>query len=1434
MSKNLYLNDHKKNAKSEETLPSTISMEKDSRRHLAISPDSQQIVAFNPRKEIPEFKLYNINNLNSLERKIKLGSGVEDCVGVDYDDKRFFWSIAISNCVDDKNERLIALSCFDAKEFRRDIMHDDDENDLDYGKINNQYGDDKNDLESGDKINTQCGDNESDIESGGKVNDFLQRKTWIISTNKDESEIYTSLESIGGVIRFLAIDDSDDRDDGDDGDEIDSDDGDNGGQSLKFKKNPVIIIVNASGIFKETLKRKKAKQRFFSRPAKFKQFELPKQLLIDLSRDHLQDTFEFLHTSIIKNHFMVHSFNNRKQIIELYSLITGDLEILFKRHESPVAPNIILGPPISAISQNAKILAFCRGTSSITLYFIENGLEITTKQLESQKGIYKIVAMKFIDEDNKLLIVLEEKEYQQVEIHKRQIFVVWDLFTTFENSIRQIDYSEIQPLKMDVTHRLKNSHEKMFAERDDGSIFSVLDHKDVDSIRNSSVNAKTKIDITTWNHVDQAIYNINGERCDALKLIINNVEPWYLKKNHFRISVYLDSSESTQLIISKNTIQVWKYRKNTKIETRDKRDRVLEYIWARKKVIEVKELRIGKREFVIKVLVLSTSPSTQPKPFTIHWPNNVNVLEGACRTLYVLGEKKHDVIGNENVYKFKYLVECTQRLVRKYITKYGIFRLTSIRYPIMKYLIKSSQESLINYILNNKINRKNSNIYIPRLYKWANNRLKIEISKSDLYHAVSCIQKRGDSTVILKYLIDYYADNAKEYNNHGWMLTVSKAIPLLYDSRLREFEFVQYLFKKPCFGITEAYTPPLHIDPYDQRKGNNAAVLHSLSVKPRLALKIHNTSWVYLKSLFLRFYTSHNDHKVYMVPLSDFTVYPNPKAHENHSKWFRKVINETKKMSPFLRVILEEKEKGYEIYQTPTIMAVLDFKWSSARRYFIRHIIMYILYAISCITVIPHSFNGELKLVNFFKTDSRIILTISLLVYLYTGWYLIVTEIVQLKREGLHRYINIYNIFDIVSLLLPLADNIACILYSNQLLVLQNSVYNSVLAFTALVMWLQLLLLLRHFEGPGRFIYIIISVLNTIWPFFAFMLIAILAFGHAMFILLNYADDSSLQIPTYKINDTSNPDLYSNITIYQNIDKSSRFDNYYSNLYSSVEAVFFWTNGRWDQLDQWNNYAVNVISILGSITLVLIFQNMLIAFMNGTFNEANKAGRTVAHRYRAELIAEYEALEKPFDSKKGNPRYIYYIPDPDVIDTWLMETKKVEKQKLRLMGENLAELTNLTDFNYSDDDNEDDDDDYDINDGNQDNSSSKKDRQHIQNEGSSSTCQSSPIKCNDKITFTDEEIYVSKVTSFKSKKKSQRNLKSNNKLSKNNNDNDKSSNKDQSDPTINVNVVERFNNLDTRFNNLDTRFNNLEIRFDELEQNLKTILKTLNNLYNDI
>ncbi|RHZ79984.1 hypothetical protein Glove_139g298 [Diversispora epigaea] len=525
---------------------------------IAISPDSKKIVTFS--REKLELKLYNIEESGLIK------PDSEFTYNVDYFNHPC-WSMAISNCVDE-NDRLIALSGFDAKELK---IRGDDLNSN--NKENSDNKDKKHDLDSSNKdnkhnVNSGNKYKKRDLESGNKYNkhkhdgdtvtvNIQDPQTWVISTI-EKTEIDT-FESVGGVIRFL------------DSDYSNSNGNNNGGDDSPLKDKTVIIIVNASGIFKETIKKKKGKNGFFSRSSKVKQseqIELPKSL-----------------SNNIKN-------NDRQQIIEMYSLITGDLEMLFKRHESLVVPNITRSSPIFAISQNEKILAFCRETSRITLYSTENGLEITTKQLK-----------------------------------------VWDLFTTFENSIRQIDCSETLPLKMNVTHRLMNPPGKMFAVRNNGEIFSLLDPDgDVDSIRKPSNPSDNKmIQFIPPDHTKNArvIYTKYGKECEKNEIIIYNVEPWHSNKEYSRKSVFLDSAKSTQLIISQNTIQVWKDRnRNNNMEKRDKSDRVLEYIWARKKVIgdRVQDLRIGEREFVLEFF---SKPSTESKSMTIHWPNNVNVLEAA-------------------------------------------------------------------------------------------------------------------------------------------------------------------------------------------------------------------------------------------------------------------------------------------------------------------------------------------------------------------------------------------------------------------------------------------------------------------------------------------------------------------------------------------------------------------------------------------------------------------------------------------------------------------------------------------------------------------------------------------------------------------------------------------------------------------------------------
>src|SRR5687767_9584105 len=69
------------------------------------------------------------------------------------------------------------------------------------------------------------------------------------------------------------------------------------------------------------------------------------------------------------------------------------------------------------------------------------------------------------------------------------------------------------------------------------------------------------------------------------------------------------------------------------------------------------------------------------------------------------------------------------------------------------------------------------------------------------------------------------------------------------------------------------------------------------------------------------------------------------------------------------------------------------------------------------------------------------------------------------------------------------------------------------------------------------------------------------------------------------------------------IELKSEFDTKYSNdnpvsfFPTSIEAAYFWVSGDWIQRDKFDFWAIRLFSILASIVIVILLQNLLIAFM---------------------------------------------------------------------------------------------------------------------------------------------------------------------------------------------------------------------------------------------
>src|SRR5688572_22606133 len=115
------------------------------------------------------------------------------------------------------------------------------------------------------------------------------------------------------------------------------------------------------------------------------------------------------------------------------------------------------------------------------------------------------------------------------------------------------------------------------------------------------------------------------------------------------------------------------------------------------------------------------------------------------------------------------------------------------------------------------------------------------------------------------------------------MFTVAKAIPLLYDCQLKFY--VKELFQKPCFGANEVYLDICNKDMKEIIK-NGHKDIHALNLSVGL-IKRKEYGFLqklsYPKKLFSRkkiisstmsTKSITSPLKVYMVPLPDFTVYP--------------------------------------------------------------------------------------------------------------------------------------------------------------------------------------------------------------------------------------------------------------------------------------------------------------------------------------------------------------------------------------------------------------------------------------------------------------------------------------------------------------------------------------------------------------------------------
>jgi hypothetical protein len=675
------------------------------------------------------------------------------------------WSLAVSNPIEftqmsnggqTYSEILIALSCFDKSEMMlgKSVTKNSVSTAITYNQSNINLDDEKNRLTY-------------DEERGVKV---VKSTTFIISTFHN-SRILTAIDDLGGLVRFLNDD------------------------PLQ-PQTVTVVVVNVNGISKTSFDlnniivsnnvvNTEINNNNISwwnklSSSQLQEFYFPLKIQAELEKLY-QNTpcLELLNRSIENDYFLIEDYKDRVQVVEMYNLRTDKLDMVFHQRAESAATAFGHGNPAVAISKHNTLLAYCRGANSITIYLMENSLEIST---QSFPRVERILSVDFINDDESLFIVAQERE------NSIPLIIVWDLFSYMDNAIRILQ--DATELFSSGNYRLVRSCGNIILVSSDGSITSIMDHTLIKDILVPTI--KSKKDLTTlnltylreseWNvSVHHTIFYQDGKHDDAeiKPIIVFDKEPWIHYKEYDRVSAFLDNERTTQLFIGETTVQVW-YRRDANSKEQ------LKYIWVapKGKKLSIESLKIGQREFEVSLYTHSNQSPREKKRENIHWPFKVNAVNDACSALWHLYDRRDDPAGLQKQQEYENLVHRTENLIRQFIKRRpAIWRLIDVRYDVMASLIKGRRIRLVQKILNNEESDPSMRyLHTPRLYGWPKNQ-----KTSDLEIAIKCSEgRRQRDAVMVGFLLDYYSDNAMD--NTGWMFTVSCALPLLFDHHLGKKE----------------------------------------------------------------------------------------------------------------------------------------------------------------------------------------------------------------------------------------------------------------------------------------------------------------------------------------------------------------------------------------------------------------------------------------------------------------------------------------------------------------------------------------------------------------------------------------------------------------------------------------------------------------------
>ncbi|PKY51632.1 hypothetical protein RhiirA4_546667 [Rhizophagus irregularis] len=1151
-------------------------------------------------------------------------------------DNMYRWSLDISNVQNyqDKYFIFIAVSRIDVNE---DMKGKDTKSDYKKNTIKRRYPNPDFRIALSGSYNNKSNENKK----GTAIYRLKLKKD--NNNNFDFKEIspvtYCYSDSVSGICKFIQnLDDIDQND-----------------YTLKR-----FIVLNFNGIYN-------FEYNFEYRSFDLKtRFDYPKSIENELKHWHKEnleeDCMNKLLTCLYNQHFLVEHYKNNVQMLEVYDLADMSLKTTPKRVERK--DKRVRNFNCNTFSVSKLQICFTRGLSSIKLYFMENGLEVVSKKFDE---LEKIHSLEFIDSDEKLLIIGEKKK--QVKL------VIWDIYNTVEAETITLENFSI----VDLSNRLARTSGNILQVDEEGRVTSILKKIEnklkPNTPKEAKVNFKEYTNYKSGNKLDgNEDENHTVHYDDGFDPIVIDKEPWVI--NEYERNSYCLYQEqegkriqTLQLIVGRSTVQIWHQIRDdskSKEELPNKGGPFLEYIWANGIPInqegKATRLRIGMfkykpndgsdhilDDFYLKVYWYERASDVNNKGKTEEeireieddeieeMENNgimekkekiiqkkdiiekVSAVRRACRALEHLNKRKRFLVTNYiKIHQYEEMIIYIQHIVWRFAKcKPEEFKLLDVRHNVMKKLILGDCNYLIKLILfGDKSNKDNGNEkkeefvirHIPRSVSWpGKNFIKDddlednEMLESDMELAIYRYKGRElKDTVVVAYFLEYYSSHATDYA--GWMSTVSKALPLLF--KYNYDDYARKLFRKECFANQDYFSAQ---DPYDiipveyQAKRN-----HNIKFRAFRIDKLQSDEYEWYNRITRKLFYPFNkmreliedfDNYLEKSPLA-LRVVPLPEF--TIDKIPQKNVEQNYRLKIALKIFL-------------FLFIPRWYKISRDKKYLLS----------------PFS-----RVVRYENNDDMYDNPATEAVIDFPT-YLLVTELIQLYFHGPRKYFgDIFNSFDICSILLPM---------------------------------IVMSIMLQHFKLSDGFasvesvdVGLMVGISFSIF-FLWIEFVGIISPLSIKFILLKNPNDPQIKVKSDTLSGTAkniNNETLFDITLESKYDVVDKNDNPFSSFSAAIMAAYFWLNGDMVQRDHFDFWVIDLFTLIASIFIVTVLQNMLIAFMGGVYERAETKGRQALLRFRANQIADYEALEHfHFWPPEPEPKYIYYIGQSKNFQEWYQKRK---------------------------------------------------------------------------------------------------------------------------------------------------------------------------------